>query len=134
MIYRIKRLNHRRPIGRAIQQGEFIKHYGDIGEDEFSIQGGTIPQRLLLMNGTMVHNRIENNLVANAAARILVTAPNDAKVVEATYLAVLSRRPSAEEADYFVRALSQKGFLDRKAKQEDLYWALINSTEFSWNH
>ena len=50
------------------------------------------------MNGTMVHNRIENNLVANAAARILVTAPNDAKVVEATYLAVLSRRPSAEEA------------------------------------
>ena len=87
MIYRIKRLNHRRPIGRAIQQGEFIKHYGDIGEDEFFIQGGTIPQRLLLMNGTMVHNRIENNLVANAAARILVTAPNDAKVVEATYLA-----------------------------------------------
>jgi len=50
------------------------------------------------MNGTMVHNRIKNDLVANAAARILVTAPNDAKVVEATYLAVLSRRPSAEEA------------------------------------
>jgi hypothetical protein len=121
-------------MARAIQQGEFIKHYGDIGEDEFFIQGGTIPQRLLLMNGTMVHNRIENNLVANAAARILVTAPNDAKVVEATYLAVLSRRPSVEEADYFIRALSQKGFLDRKAKQEDLYWALINSTEFSWNH
>ena len=134
VIYRIKRLSHRRPIDRAIQQGEFIKHYGDIGEDEFYIQGGTIPQRLLLMNGTMVHNRIKNDLVANAAARILVTAPNDAKVVEATYLAVLSRRPSAEEADYFVRALSQKGFLDRKAKQEDLYWALINSTEFSWNH
>jgi hypothetical protein len=72
--------------------------------------------------------------VANAASRILATAPNDAKVVEATYLAVLSRRPSVKEADYFVRALSQKGFLSRKAKQADLYWALINSTEFSWNH
>ena len=121
-------------LNRSIQLGEFIKRYGDIGEDEFYIQGGTIPQRLLMMNGNLVHERIKNDLVANAASRILATAPNDAKVVEATYLAVLSRRPSAEEAAYFVRAMSQKGFLSRKAKQADLYWALINSTEFSWNH
>ena len=121
-------------LNRSIQQGEFIKRYGDIGEDEFYIQGGTIPQRLLMMNGSLVYERIKNDLVANAAARILATAPNDTKAVEATYLAVLSRRPSVKEADYFVRALSQKGFLSRKAKQSDLYWALINSTEFSWNH
>jgi len=121
-------------LSRAFQQGDFIKRYGDIGEDEFYIQGGTIPQRLLMMNGELVHERIKDNLVANAATRILATAPNDAKVVEATYLAVLSRRPSPEEATYFVQTLSQKGFLSRKAKQEDLYWALINSTEFSWNH
>ena len=117
-----------------MEQGDFIDGYGDIGEDEFYIQGGTIPQRLLMMNGELVHERIKDNLVANAATRILATAPNDAKVVEATYLAVLSRRPSPEEATYFVQTLSQKGFLSRKAKQEDLYWALINSTEFSWNH
>ncbi len=121
-------------LSRAFQQGDFIKRYGDIGEDEFYIQGGTIPQRLLMMNGELVHERIKDNLVANAATRILATAPNDAKVVEATYLAVLSRRPTPEEATYFVQTLSQKGFLNRKAKQEDLYWALINSTEFSWNH
>ena len=121
-------------LNRSIQQGEFIKRYGDIGEDEFYIQGGTIPQRLLMMNGSLVHERIKDDLVANAASRILATAPNDTKVVEATYLAVLSRRPSAEEGDYFLHSLSQKGFLDRKAKQADLYWALINSTEFSWNH
>jgi hypothetical protein len=121
-------------LNRSIQLGEFIKRYGDIGEDEFYIQGGTIPQRLLMMNGNLVHERIKNDLVANAASRILATAPNDAKMVEATYLAVLSRRPSEAEAKYFVDALSQKSFLSRKAKQADLYWALINSTEFSWNH
>ena len=121
-------------LSRVMEQGDFIDGYGDIGEDEFYIQGGTIPQRLLMMNGELVHERIKDNLVANAATRILATAPNDAKVVEATYLAVLSRRPSPEEATYFVQTLSQKGFLSRKAKQEDLYWALINSTEFSWNH
>ena len=87
-----------------------------------------------MMNGTLVHERIKNDLVTNAASRILATASNDTKVVEATYLAVLSRRPSEAEAKYFVDALSQKSFLSRKAKQADLYWALINSTEFSWNH
>ena len=122
-------------IARAIQQGEFIKHYGDIGEDEFYAQGGTISQRLLMMNGELVHKRIEDDLVANAAARILATAGDDDTVVEATYLAVLSRRPSTEEAQYFVALLSQQDSRSvRLEKQQDLYWALINSTEFSWNY
>lgn len=136
-------------MARAIQQGEFIKRYGDIGEDEFYFQAGTISQRLMMMNGSLVHKRIEDDLVANAAARILATAHDDETVVEATYLAVLGRRPSPEEARYFVGLLSQKGSTlpterakaqkkkqarSRKEKQEDLYWALINSTEFSWNH
>ena len=120
-------------LARSAQENEFIKRYGDVGQDEFYIQGGTIPQRLLMMNGKLVHERIKNDL-ANAAGQILATAPNDAKAVEATYLAVLSRRPSAEEARYFVAALSKKGAFGRKANQEDLYWGLINSTEFSWNH
>ena len=121
-------------IARAIQQGEFIERYGDVGEDEFYSQGGTTSQRLLMMNGSLVHKRIQDDLVANAAARIMATARDDVTAVEATYLAVLSRRPSPEEAQYFVELLSQRGFRSRKEKQEDLYWALINSTEFSWNH
>ena len=35
-------------FARAIGQAEFVKHYGDSGADEFSSQGGTVPQRLLL--------------------------------------------------------------------------------------
>ncbi len=119
---------------RAIQQGEFIKRYGDVGEDEFYAQGGTISQRLLMMNGELVHKRIKDDLVTNAAARILATARDDETVVEATYLAVLSRRPSQEEIRYFVELFAQEGVRSRKEKQEDLYWALLNSTGFSWNH
>src|SRR5207253_772266 len=33
------------------QQNDFLKRYGDSGEDEFDGKGGTIPQRLLMMNG-----------------------------------------------------------------------------------
>jgi hypothetical protein len=121
-------------LSRTFQQSDFIKRYGDIGEDEFFMQGGTIPQRLLMMNGNMVHERIKNDLIANAAGQILATGDTAARIVEATYLAVLTRRPSPAEANYFVSALAKKDSLSRKAKQEDLYWALINSTEFSWNH
>ena len=87
-----------------------------------------------MMNGELVHKRIKDDLVTNAAARILATARDDETVVEATYLAVLSRRPSQEEIRYFVELFAQEGVRSRKEKQEDLYWALLNSTGFSWNH
>ncbi len=44
---------------RAIGQNEFIERYGDSGADEFDSHGGTIPQRLLLMNGEIVHRQNE---------------------------------------------------------------------------
>ena len=50
---------------RILQQGEFIKRYGDAGEDEFAGTGGTIPQRLTVMNGKLVEERTEENLVMN---------------------------------------------------------------------
>jgi len=121
-------------MARVFQQGDFIKRYGDVGADEFYALGGTISQRLLMMNGELVHERIKDDLVSNAAARILATAPDDEAVVEAAYLAVLSRRPTREEVQYFAGLLAQKKGRSRKDNQEDLYWTLLNSTEFSWNH
>ena len=121
-------------LSRSAQRSDFIKLYGDVGEDEFSATGGTIPQRLLLMNGNMVHERIKDNIVANAATRILATARDNPSAVEAAYLAVLSRRPSPKESAHFVAALDEGGRFARRNRMADLYWALLNSTEFSWNH
>jgi uncharacterized protein DUF1549/uncharacterized protein DUF1553 len=113
-------------------QNDFVKRYGDSGEDEFDGRGGTIPQRLLLMNGKLVQERTKAD-ITNASARIAWMAPDDARAVEAAYLTVLTRRPTPKEAAYFVPTLSEPG-LSRAERIEDLYWALINSTEFSWNH
>ena len=49
------------------------------------------------------------------------------------YLAALSRRPTAAEAAHFEAALADQA-LPRAQTLHDLYWALLNSTEFSWNH
>jgi hypothetical protein len=122
-------------IGRATGQNDFIKRYGDLGEEEFAPQGGTVTQRLLMMNGQQLQDRVGANLVTNAATQIAVLAPNDEKAVETAYLAVLTRRPTDDERRHFVAQLADKADpRSRNQRMEDLYWCLLNSTEFSWNH
>jgi hypothetical protein len=111
----------------------FVQRYGDTGEDEFSSRGGTIPQRLLLMNGQLVQERTKEDL-ANAATRIGWLASDDRTAVETAYLAVLTRRPTPEEAEHFEKRLAGSQGPERSRRMEDLYWTLLNSTEFSWNH
>lgn len=119
-------------IMRYTQQNDFVKQYGDAGDDEFDERGGTIPQRLVMMNGDLIRERIKPAPL-NASSRIASMAPTDAKAVEVAYLAVLARRPTPEEAEHFEAFLADNS-LSRGQRLEDLYWTLLNSTEFSWNH
>ncbi len=118
---------------RAAGEAQFVQRYGDTGEDEFGNRGGTIPQRLLMMNGELVQNSTKDNLF-NAAGRIAMLAPDDHKAVEAAYLTVLTRRPTQEEADHFEAKLAGTRGDERKQRLEDLFWTLLNSSEFAWNH
>ena len=121
-------------LGRLIRFGEkneFVTRYGDDGEDEFDNRGGTIPQRLLMMNGKMVRENVAG--LNTSPRRVAWLAADDPRAVESIYLAALTRRPSAEEAAYFDKQLKQAGD-SRIDRIQDLFWALINSTEFSWNH
>ena len=92
------------------------------------------PSGLLLMNGNLVKEKTSENLVNNASTRIAVLAPDDATAIETAFLAVLSRRPTAEERTHFIGRLDGAQNKERARRLEDIYWALINSTEFSWNH
>ncbi|WP_254513223.1 DUF1553 domain-containing protein [Anatilimnocola floriformis] len=121
-------------LAKSQQTQQFVQRYGDLGEDEFTDRGGTIPQRLLLMNGELVQERTTQNLIANAATRIVVVTPSAEAAIDAAYLAVLTRRPTAEEREVFVPRLAAARRADRRVVLEDLYWVLVNSTEFSWNH
>lgn len=116
------------------QTNEFVKRYGDMGEDEFVDRGGTIPQRLLLMNGDMVSERTKENFVLNASTRLAVLAASNEEAVEAAYLAILSRRPTPAELQFFACELPSQRGTERNGAMEDLCWILINSSEFSWNH
>ena len=44
-------------------RNDFVRRYGDSGEDEFDAKSGTIPQRLLLMNGEIVRRQDQGRIV-----------------------------------------------------------------------
>ncbi len=118
---------------------DFVKEYGDLGENELEDRAGTIPQALLRMNGQFTRDAL-NSSPLNAPGRITGMASNDNKCLELCFLVCLTRRPTAEEFDALLPMLSDKRPLgddysvSRGSRVEDLYWILINSPEFAWNH
>lgn len=115
-------------------RSDFVKRHGDPGENELAEQPGTIPQRLLMMNGKMVGERVGGNPLANAVSRIAGLAPDPATAVETAYLCLFTRRPTESESAHFSALLEGANTKQRRKALEDLYWTLLNATEFSWNH
>ena len=116
-------------LARADQTAKFIARHGadpdaEIPEDE------TLLQRLLLVNGEVVKGRIKHDAPTSATNRLLFLAPSDEKLVEVAFLMVLARRPDDAERAHFTERLHG----NRKLAAEDLFWALLNSSEFAWNH
>jgi hypothetical protein len=87
-----------------------------------------------MMNGNFVKDRTRSSDGLNAAARIAAIAEDDEDAVRITYLCVLTRLPTKTERDHFILAIHGANAEQRERVLEDLFWTLINSTEFSWNH
>ncbi len=111
------------------QTNEFVKRYGDNGVDEFIGDGGTIPQRLILLNGQMVRERSQSG-----GKRLAEHAPDDETAIEAAFLSTLTRKPSKEEVALFTPKLKGTQKDQRANAMEDIFWTLINTRDFSWNH
>lgn len=88
---------------------------------------GTIPQSLFLMNSPQVNRAIQANR-RSVLGQLLDENPENPEAIEALYLRVLARRPTAEEVQTCRDYLGQVG--DRDEGFEDILWALINSAEF----
>jgi hypothetical protein len=88
---------------------------------------GTIPQALFLMNSPMVNSRTAAR-PGTVLGEILASAPNELAAFNALYLRVLSRHPTPKEVEICGRYLAAVG--DHREAFEDIYWSLINSTEF----
>ena len=70
----------------------------------------------------------------NGPTRIGWQARDDSTAVEVAFLCALTRRPSPEIAERLEAQLRGTTGDERSARMEDVYWSLLNSTEFKWNH
>jgi hypothetical protein len=92
----------------------------------------TISQVLHLANGATINKKLEakNSFVSKLVEE---NASND-KIVKQLYLSALSRMPTETERRAMVMALSTANASDRRAAIEDLFWAVLSSREFLFNH
>ena len=82
--------------------------------------GDTLNQKLKAKN-----NRIEQWLSAKTP---------DEKIVEEIYLSALARFPAPGEKEKLLALLAEAGESSRREAVEDLYWGVLSSKEFLFNH
>jgi hypothetical protein len=88
---------------------------------------GTIPQALFLMNGPQVNRAVEAR-PNTVLGEILSATPDNRQALNALYLRVFAREPTAKEVQTCGRYIETVG--NRREAFEDILWSLINSTEF----
>ena len=118
---------------RFLRESDFVKHYGDFGDTELDERGGTIPQRLLMLNGKLAQELTEPSPFSSSL-RIAAMSVNDTECLDFAFLACLTRLPTANERAKLQPQLAGLKGEPRNRLLEDVFWTLINSTEFSWNH
>jgi len=93
----------------------------------------SIPQALALMNSQLTADATSPER-SNVLAAIADMPWDTEKRIKALYLAALSRKPRPEELTRFVRYVDKSAKGDKKRALADVFWALLNSTEFIVNH
>jgi len=85
--------------------------------------GGTINEKLASPAGTPAElaAQLQNGMAAET-------------LVDESYLICLSRYPTTKERDAFVTQLRDAPLEEQKLVVEDLFWALLSSREFVFNH
>ncbi|MCH2373633.1 MAG: DUF1549 and DUF1553 domain-containing protein [Planctomycetes bacterium] len=123
------RAKSRKGFGTALHalRAQFATVFGHDPSTPAEEIDGSVQQALWMMNsplvalGTSAHGD-------TLLSRLLERLPNDEDVLGELYLRVLSRRPSETEMATCLRYVDQVGVRDDAF--EDIFWSLVNSTEF----
>ena len=92
----------------------------------------SMTQVLHLYNGKTLNEKLQAK--ENRISRVLASGGEDRQVIESAYLEVLSRRPSSVEVERLSALIKEDGESERRQVLEDLYWSLLTSREFLFNH
>jgi len=125
--------------GRAVQIADgqttnyFLKTFGRASREtpctcEVSMEPN-LSQALLLLNGETVEGKISNG---GLVKRLLADKKEPADIVNALYVRCFTRKPTGDEVNTLAPLLAKAQ--TRQKNLEDVFWALLNSKEFMFNH
>jgi hypothetical protein len=108
--------------------------------DKFRVERGGTAQRSILQSLSLMNGKLTVDLTTvetTPMLRAVADAPflNTKAKIESLYLATLGRQPTDEESAPLQKYV-EKGGADGDSKKAlaDIFWALINSSEFNTNH
>jgi hypothetical protein len=91
----------------------------------------SVVQSLHLMNSRALQTKLSS--ASGRARQLADSTRSPADIVEELYLATLSRLPTDEERAVATAAFAAEK-VPRRNATEDVFWALLNSAEFVFNH
>ncbi len=93
----------------------------------------SLSQALHLLNGPAVTTKIEQGGVVK---RLLAEGKKPEQIIEELYVRSLSRKPTPEETKQLMSQVASVGedAAQRELVLNDVFWAVLNSKEFMFNH
>ena len=131
--------------GNKSPRAEFLTKFA-IQADQATKPQSSILQALSLMNGKVVADATSLDNSETLAAVVMAPFMTTNDRIETLYLAALARKPSAKELERTTRFIdlavkNAPATLDDEARRAvygnamaDVFWVLLNSSEFSLNH
>ena len=92
----------------------------------------TMAQALHLANGDTINKKLASE--KSVASRMIHDALPPERIIEEAYLSALSRLPTSTERQRMLESLQTATPTEQRTRIEDVYWALLSSKEFLFNH
>lgn len=92
----------------------------------------SMAQALHIANGETLNEKLAQK--DNRIDKLMAAKLNDVALVDEIYLSVLSREPTPAEKQKVTALLKSAAPADRRTTLEDVFWSLMSSNEFLFNH
>lgn len=92
----------------------------------------TMVQVLHISNGETINNKLKAK--ESRVTELLAAGKSDQELIEQIYMLCLSRKPTEQESSELMQILQNTPQAEKRQAVEDLFWGVLSSREFLFNH